>query len=100
LIGLTDEGAGAGLAWRIDTVTNRGIATQAAGDKAYATVAAGPGRNDLVVIDTATGVELDREPLPGTTLFSVGITVGPDATVYVPTFNGEIYAYVPALAAD
>ncbi len=99
LIGLTDEGAAAGLAWRIDAVTNRGIATQAAGDKAYATVAAGPGRNDLVVIDTATGVELDREPLPGTTLFSVGITVGPDATVYVPTFNGEIYAYVPALAA-
>jgi outer membrane protein assembly factor BamB len=100
LIGLTDEGAGAGLAWRIDTVTNRGIASQAGGDKAYATVAAGPGRNDLVVIDTATGGELDREPLPGTTLFSVGITIGPDGTVYVPTFNGEIYAYVPALADD
>jgi outer membrane protein assembly factor BamB len=95
---LRDEGARAELAWRIDTVTNRGIATQAGGDRAYATVAAGAGRNDLVVIDTGTGAELDREPFPGTTLFSVGITVGPDATVYVPTVNGEIYAYVPTLS--
>jgi len=98
LTGLIDEGDRAEVAWRIGTVTNRGIATQADGDKAFATVAAGPGTNDLVVIDTATGTELDREPLPGTTLFSVGITVGPDATVFVPTFNGELYAFVPVLA--
>jgi outer membrane protein assembly factor BamB len=100
LTALIDEGDTAEQAWRLDTMTNRGIATQTAGDKAYATVVAGPGQNDLVVIDTATDAELDREPLPGTTLFSVGITIGPDGTVYVPTFDGELFAYVSTLAED
>lgn len=38
----------------------------------------------------------DREPLPGTPLFSVGITVGPDGTVYVPSITGELYAFAAA----
>jgi outer membrane protein assembly factor BamB len=115
LSALRDDGDHATEAWRIDALTNRGIATQAAGGRAYATVtadatdatdatdgagAAGPGHNDLVVVDTADGTELDREEVPGVTLFSVGITIGPDGTVLVPTFNGKLFAYVPAPAAD
>jgi hypothetical protein len=45
-------------------------------------------------------VELDREGLPGTTLFSVGVTVDPDGSVYVPTFDGLLFAYRPAAAGD
>ena len=59
------------------------------------TVSAGGFQNDLVVIDTATGAELDRERLPGTTVFTVGTTIGPDGTVYVPTFLGQLFAYGP-----
>jgi outer membrane protein assembly factor BamB len=90
-----DDGDAARLAWRQDGLANRGIATQAAGGRAYATVARGQWQNDLVVIDTSTGAELDREQLPGTTVFSVGTTVGPDGTVYVPTINGHLFAFRP-----
>lgn len=61
----------------------------------YATVVQGRFGNDLVVLDTATGDELDREHLPGTPVFTVGTTVGPDGTVYVPAVVGELYALVP-----
>jgi outer membrane protein assembly factor BamB len=46
-------------------------------------------------IDTATGTELDREPLPGTTVFTVGTTVGPDGTACVPTFLGQLFGFHP-----
>jgi len=95
LLALRDEGDSASLAWRRDTLRNRGIATQAAGDRVYATVVQGRFGNDLVVLDTATGDELDREHLPGTPVFTVGTTVGPDGTVYVPAVVGELYALVP-----
>jgi outer membrane protein assembly factor BamB len=95
LLALRDEGDSASLAWRRDTLLNRGIATQAAGGRVYATVVQGRFGNDLVVLDTATGDELDREHLPGTPVFTVGTTVGPDGTVYVPAVVGELYALVP-----
>jgi outer membrane protein assembly factor BamB len=95
VMALQDVGESATLLWRRDTFVNRGIPTQAAGGLAYATVSAGGFRNDLVVLDTATGAELDREPLPGTTAFTVGTTIGPDGTVYVPSFLGELFAFAP-----
>jgi outer membrane protein assembly factor BamB len=96
LLALRDEGEHASLAWRADALTNRGIPTQAAGDKVYATVAAAGQATELVVIDSATGAELDREPIPGTSVFSVGTTIGPDGTVYVPTVVGGLAAFRPA----
>ncbi|HEX3006583.1 MAG TPA: hypothetical protein VHO90_03100 [Bacteroidales bacterium] len=42
-----------------------------------------------------SGRETDREPLPGKTLFSVGTTIGPDGYIYVPTFNGYLFAFKP-----
>jgi outer membrane protein assembly factor BamB len=95
LMALIDQGASAALAWRHDTLLNRGIPTQAAGGLAYATVGVGRFLNDLVVVDTATGTELDREPLPGTTVFTVGTTVGPDGTACVPTFLGQLFGFHP-----
>jgi outer membrane protein assembly factor BamB len=99
LSALRDDRDHATEVWRLDALINRGIATQTAGGKAYATVAAEPGHTELVVIDTADGTELDREPVPGVTLFSVGITIGPDGTVLAPTYNGKLFAYVPAALA-
>jgi outer membrane protein assembly factor BamB len=96
VLALADRGAFAELIWRRDGFVNRGVPTQAAGGLAYATVDAGAFANDLVVVDTATGAELDRERLPGTTVFTVGTTVGPDGTVYVPTFLGQLFAFRPA----
>jgi outer membrane protein assembly factor BamB len=95
LLAVQDAGDHAELAWRRDDLLNRGIPTLAAGDRSYATVDRGQRRNDLVVIDTTTGEELDREPLPGTSVFSVGTTIGPDGTVYVPTIVGGLTAFRP-----
>lgn len=95
LLAIRDAGDAGELAWRQDDMMNRGIPTQAAGDRAYATVDAGQRRNDLVVLDTTTGAELDREPIPGTSVFSVGTTIGPDGTVYVPTIVGGLHAFTP-----
>lgn len=97
LLALQDAGDHATLAWRDDALLNRGIATQAAGGVAYVTAATGQQWvNDLVVVDTGTGAELDRERLPGISVFTVGTTVGPDGRVYVPTLVGEVHAFVAA----
>lgn len=93
---LQDQGDHASLLWQRPDLVNRGIPTQSAGDRSYATVGAGGFVNALLVVDTDTGAELDREPLAGTTYFSVGTTVGPDGTVYVPTISGELFAFRPA----
>jgi outer membrane protein assembly factor BamB len=95
MLALRDEGDRATLAWRADALTNRGIPTQTAGDKVYATVASAERATALVVLDAATGAELDRETIPGTSVFSVGTTIGPDGTVYVPTVVGGLAAFRP-----
>jgi outer membrane protein assembly factor BamB len=92
VLAVRDAGPAGELAWRRDDLLNRGIATQAAGGRAYVTVAAEAFENDFVVIDTATGAELDREHLSGTSVFSVGTTVGPDGTVFVATIVGGLHA--------
>jgi outer membrane protein assembly factor BamB len=91
-----DDGTAGSQLWREPSIQNRGIATQVAGGLAYATVGAEGARNDLVVVDTATGEILDRETIPGATVFSVGITVGADGTVYVPMIVGDLLAFRPA----
>ncbi len=93
LLAVQDDGDHGTLLWKRTDLQNRGIPTQAAGGRSYATISAGGQLNDLVVVDTATGAELDRAPLPGTSIFSVGTTVGQDGTVLVPTINGHLYAY-------
>lgn len=92
-----DDGEKATLLWRREGVVNRGIATQAHGNRAYATVrstVAGASQyaNDLVVIDTRTGTELSRVSFEGPTIFSIGITIGADGTVFVPFIQGDLYA--------
>ncbi|QEH42502.1 PQQ-binding-like beta-propeller repeat protein [Chitinophaga sp. XS-30] len=98
LMCIRDEGDSARLLWRREDMHNRGVATQAAGGLSYVTVAAAAGKlnNDLAVVDVRTGKELDRKHLPGTTIFTVGTTIGPEGNVYVPTFNGLLFAYRPA----
>lgn len=96
LMGILDRGGRGEVVWRAEAVNNRGIAAQAAGCLAYPTAARGDGKNDLLVIDTKTGAELDRVALPGTTLFTVGTTIGRDRTVYVATIRGQLFALRPA----
>lgn len=93
LVAVRDEGDRGELAWRHDDLLSRGISTQTAGDRVYATIDTGDRRCDLVVLDSRDGAVLDREPLPRTCVFSVGTTVGPDGTVYVPTVIGGLYAF-------
>ncbi len=95
LIALKDDGDSVSLRWRADSLVNKGIATQTAEHLAYATVTSSKGRfyNDLLVIDVRNGKVLDRKPLPGLSFFSVGTTIGPEGNVYVPTFNGYLYAF-------
>lgn len=82
--------------WRNEALQNRGIPTIAAGGVAYATIGNERFSNDLAIIDTATGAVLDRHRLPGRTLFTVGTTLDANGYVYVPTFNGRLFAFRPA----
>jgi outer membrane protein assembly factor BamB len=97
LMCLKDEGDHARLVWRNDAMANRGVSTQSAGNLAYTTIKSASDRfsNDLVVVDVVTGEVLDRDSLPGKTYFSVGTTIGPEGNIYVPTFNGYLFAFGP-----
>lgn len=95
LMCLADKGTYAELLWLNDSLLNRGIATQTAGGFAYATVKTGQLQHDLVVVDIRSGKVIDRENLPGSTLFSVGTTIGCNGFIYVPTFNGYLFAFRP-----
>ena len=96
LVAIRDTGKQGVLAWRHDSLRNVGIATQAAGYRAYPTVAKGSGAADILVIDTRNGAILDREPIDGRPIFTVGTTVDLDGTIYVPTIGGDLHAYRPA----
>jgi outer membrane protein assembly factor BamB len=93
LMCIADKGASGALLWRNDALQNRGVATQSAGNIAYATVKIDNLKYDLIVVDVLSGKALDREHLPGLPFFSVGIAVGHDGNIYVPTINGYLYAY-------
>lgn len=93
LMAVRDAGDRAELLWREADINNFGVATQAAGFKAYPTASLGRGRADLLTIDTRSGAILDRDPIPGKPVFTVGTTIGPDGTVYVATIFGELHAY-------
>jgi outer membrane protein assembly factor BamB len=97
LMCIRDLGDRAETVWSDQSLHNRGIATQARGGLAYVTVGSATSRfeNDLIVVDVLSGKELDRDPLPGQTFFTVGTTVGPEGNVYVPTFNGLLFAFKP-----
>jgi outer membrane protein assembly factor BamB len=95
LMAIQDLGDKPRLVWKKDGLQSRGIPTQAAGGVAFATVGK-RGANALIVVDTATGAELDREAMPGLTGFSVGTTVSVDGMVFVPGITGELFAFRPA----
>jgi outer membrane protein assembly factor BamB len=95
LMAIEDRGDRGVVRWKRDGLNNFGVATQAAGFKAYPTISTGRGTADLLVIDTRNGRILDRETIPGKPFFTVGTTIDLDGTVYVPTIRGELHAYRP-----
>lgn len=100
LMAIADRGDRGEILWKRDDLRNFGIATQARGFRAYPTVARERGKADLLIVDTRTGDVLDRDPLPGTPIFTVGTTIDDDGTVYVPTIGGELHAFRPGPALD
>lgn len=96
LMAIRDLGDRAELAWKRDDLVNRGLSPITGNGLAYATVVAADGTNDLIVVNAETGEELDREHLPGRTIFTIGTTVDLDGTVYVPTIRGQLFAFRPA----
>nr|WP_295927705.1 PQQ-binding-like beta-propeller repeat protein [uncultured Dyadobacter sp.] len=97
LMCIQDLGNEARLVWKNDSLKHLGLPMQTGGNLAFATVAGPPGRSnkDLVVVDTRTGKVLDRVHFPGKTLFTVGTTIGGDGNVYVPGFDGTLFAFRP-----
>lgn len=93
LLAIADTGSEGRLLWRRGDIDNRSIATQAAGGVAYPVVASGDRSLELLIIDTATGVTLDREILPGENRFTVGTTISPDGMIFTPTFDGKLFAF-------
>jgi outer membrane protein assembly factor BamB len=98
LMGIQDVGQQARLLWKNDSLNHLGLAMQTAGNLAFATVAGLPTKayKDLVVVDTRTGKVLDRVHFPAKTLFTVGTTIGGEGNVYVPGFDGTLFAFRPA----
>jgi len=96
LLAIADRGNRGVILWKDEALRNFGVATQAAGHRAYPTVVTGKGTADILVVDTRSGKILDREKIPGKPLFTVGTTLDRDGTVYVPTIRGELHAYKPA----
>ncbi|MCX7617007.1 PQQ-binding-like beta-propeller repeat protein [Tepidiforma sp.] len=92
VLAVRDEGDRGVLAWERRDLPNRGVVMQAAGGRAYAAIAAGDYRLELVVLDARDGAELDREVLPGQGVFSVGTTAALDGTVFVATITGWLAA--------
>ncbi|KAA0992276.1 outer membrane protein assembly factor BamB family protein [Dyadobacter aurulentus] len=97
LMCIQDVGQEAKLVWKKDSLNHLGLPMQTAGNLVYATVAGSPDKSykELVVVDTKTGEVLDRMPFPGKTLFTVGTTIGPEGNVYVPAFDGTLFAFRP-----
>lgn len=95
LMALQDRGSHAERLWSKAGALNRGIAPVTRNDLAYATVARGEGENDLVVLEARSGRELERHPLPGRTLFTIGTTIDRNGVVYVPSINGRLFAFRP-----
>lgn len=95
LMCIRDVGNEARLVWKNDSLNHLGLPMQTGGNLAYATVAGPSGRTskDLVVVDTRTGKVLDRLHFPDKTLFTVGTTIGGDGNVYVPGFDGTLFAF-------
>ena len=96
LMAIADQGDSAVVLWRNTALNNFGVATQAAGYRAYPTVSTGRSTADLLIVDTRTGRLLDREPIPGRPWFTVGTTIDLDGTVYVATISGALHAFRPA----
>jgi len=96
LLAIKDGGDRAELMWRNESLPNRSIPIQVGGGITYAVTSLGSYQNELIVVDTVTGAILDRDVLPGTTIFTVGTTVDLQGTVYVPTINGKIFAFKPS----
>jgi outer membrane protein assembly factor BamB len=96
LLCIADRGDHAELLWQKNDLFNRGVATQAAGGLAYVTVKTGTLSYDVVIVDIQSGEELDREHLPGKSAFSVGTTIGFNGYIYIPTFNGGLFAFRPS----
>jgi outer membrane protein assembly factor BamB len=99
LMAVQDRGSHGAIVWRNEALNNFGVATQAAGFKAYPTVSTGRGTADLLVVDTRTGRLLDRETIPGSPRFTVGTTIDANGTVYVATISGDLHAFRPATPA-
>lgn len=95
LLAIADRGRRGEIVWQNASLNNFGVATQAAGHRAYPTVVTGKGTADILVVDTRNGEVLDREKIPGKPLFTVGTTLDQNGTVYVPTIRGELHAFKP-----
>ncbi len=98
LMCIQDIGPEARMMWKNDSLNHLGLPMQTGGHLAFATVAGSPTKahKDLVVVDTRTGQVLDRVHFPGKTLFTVGTTIGGEGNVYVPGFDGTLFAFRPA----
>lgn len=93
LMAVQDRGSFGEVIWRRSDLLNRGIAAQAQGGLAYATVARGEGRLDLVIVDARTGESLDTQALPGRPRLTVGTTLDRGGAVYAPTLTGDLHAF-------
>ena len=99
LVGVKDDGDKADVRWTRDDVAPLSTSSRAGAKVAYTVVRDGPADGTgqaVLVFDPTDGRTLNRYPLPGSTGFPVGVSVGHDRDVVAATSDGQVYGFAPA----
>jgi outer membrane protein assembly factor BamB len=101
LVAFRDAGDHADQVWRRDDVTPLSASSLAGAGVGYTVVSRGdqgPGTPGMAVLvfDPATGRTLNDYPLPGSTGYPLGVSVGNDRRVVTTTSDGQVYGFAPA----
>lgn len=96
LIGVTDSGDNAKIAWTRTDTEPLSTSSQAGAHVGYVVARDGANGQALVAFDPADGHTLNRYPLPEATGWPVGVSVGHDRRVITATSDGQVYGFAPA----
>jgi outer membrane protein assembly factor BamB len=96
LVGVRDGGDHGDVLWRRDDLTPLCTPSQAGHDVAYTVTPAGDNGLAVLVFDPADGHTLNSYPLPQSTGWPVGVSVGHDRRVVTGTSDGQVYGFAPA----
>lgn len=98
LVAVDDRGSSGEVRWTRDDVMPLSTSSQAGGSVAYTVVRDGdadPAGQALITFDPGDGHTVNAYPLPGSSGFPVGVSIGADRRVVAATSDGQVYGFAP-----